>query len=96
MKVLVFDLNSGTKPYRPSSKPSRAEDVSCLSWNQVADYILAVGSNSGATGVYDLRGKREIMKLAYPGGRRKVTGISWHPSTVIFSYNFLADSFSDS
>ncbi len=82
--MLIFDLNTGSKPYRPYSKPARADDVTCLSWNHVADYILAVGSNNGATGVYDLRGKREIMKLAYPGGRAKVTGISWHPSTVYF------------
>ena len=75
-------MNTGAEPFRPCAKAARAEDVTCLSWNQMADYILAVGSNSGATSVYDLRGKREIMKLAYPGGRRKVTGISWHPSLV--------------
>jgi protein transport protein SEC31 len=48
----------------------------------MADYILAVGSNNGSTAVYDLRGKREIMKLSYPGGRKQVTGLAWHPNLV--------------
>ena len=79
----MFDLQSGAKPFRPAPKSNRIEDVSALSWNQIADYILAVGSNNGSTAVYDLRGKREIMKLSYPGGRKQVTGISWHPNTVL-------------
>jgi protein transport protein SEC31 len=74
-KVLIFDLNTGVKPYKPAPKSARLEDISTLSWNQLADYILAVGSINGSTAVYDLRGKREIMKLSYPGGRKQVTGI---------------------
>jgi WD40 repeat protein len=81
-QVLVFDLKSGAKPFRPAPKSNRIEDVSTLSWNQMADYILAVGSNNGSTAVYDLRGKREIMKLSYPGGRKQVTGLAWHPNLV--------------
>ena len=89
-QILIFDLKSGAKPFRPAPKSNRIEDVTALAWNQIADYILAVGSNNGSTAVYDLRGKREIMKLAYPGGRKVVTGIAWHPNSVGFPISFFS------
>jgi protein transport protein SEC31 len=86
----VFDVKAQVasaplKPYHPAPKSNRLEDITTLSWNQMADYILAVGSNNGITAVYDLRTKREIMKLAYPGGRKQVTGIAWHPLNVSYT-----------
>jgi protein transport protein SEC31 len=81
----VFDINTpAVKPYRPAPKSNRIEDVTSLSWNHIADYIFAVGSSNGVTAVYDIRGKREIIKLVYPGGRKRVTGIAWHPLIVFY------------
>ena len=88
-ELWVFDLNASlSKPFRPAPKSNRIADVTTLGWNHIADYIFAAGSSHGTSSVFDLRGKREIMNLVYPGGRKPVTGMDWHPVNVIFSIFF--------
>jgi protein transport protein SEC31 len=61
-------------------------------------YVLAGASSTGYTVVWDLRGKREVVALAYGGGagtlsgqvgsgmavggRRGMSDIAWHPDNV--------------
>jgi protein transport protein SEC31 len=52
---------------------------------------LATSSGTGYTVVWDLRGKREVVALAYGGnqsgsqtgsGRRGMSDVAWHPDNV--------------
>ena len=57
-------------------------------------YVLAGASSTGYTVVWDLRGKREVVALAYGGSnaimgsggsigaRRGMSDIAWHPDNV--------------
>jgi protein transport protein SEC31 len=54
-------------------------------------HVLATASGTGYTVVWDLRGKREVVALAYGGGaggnqtgsgRRGMSDVGWHPDNV--------------
>lgn len=45
-----------------------------MAWNQQVQYVLAGASSSGYTVVWDLRGKREVVALAYGGGAGTLAG----------------------
>ena len=47
-----------------------------MAWNQQVQYVLAGASSSGYTVVWDLRGKREVVALAYGGGAGTLAGQS--------------------
>ena len=66
----------------PGTRSQRLEDVTSLSWNRQAFYILATGSSNGNTVVWDLRNKTEIIALAHPGGRKNITSLAWNPENV--------------
>ncbi|KAI6121093.1 hypothetical protein F5141DRAFT_1087648 [Pisolithus sp. B1] len=96
-EIYVWDLNDPSKPYSPTpgSRSNKVDEVTCVSWNQHVQYILAGASSTGYTVVWDLRGKREVVALAYGGGtgtlggavgsamavggRRGMSAIAWHP-----------------
>ncbi|KAI5981661.1 hypothetical protein EDC04DRAFT_2848364 [Pisolithus marmoratus] len=96
-EVYVWDLNDPSKPYSPTpgSRSNKVDEITCVSWNQHVQYILAGASSTGYTVVWDLRGKREVVALAYGGGtgtlggavgsamavggRRGMSAIAWHP-----------------
>ena len=48
--------------------------MTCVSWNQQVQYVLAGASCTGYTVVWDLRGKREVVALAYGGGAGTLGG----------------------
>ena len=65
------------------------DEITSLSWNSVAQQILASSSSSGYTVVWDLRGKREVVALTYSGtsgpmqsSRRGQSAVAWHPDNV--------------
>ncbi|KAI6026643.1 hypothetical protein BKA83DRAFT_95000 [Pisolithus microcarpus] len=96
-EIYVWDLNDPSKPYSPApgSRSNKVDEITCVSWNQHVQYILAGASSTGYTVVWDLRGKREVVALAYGGGtgtlggavgsamavggRRGMSAIAWHP-----------------
>jgi protein transport protein SEC31 len=78
-EILIWDMNQPNKPYAPGAKSQRLEDVTCLAWNKQVGHILACGSSNGYTVVWDLRNRRELISIPYPGGRKPVTCISWNP-----------------
>jgi WD40 repeat protein len=97
-QLYVFDLTSPTKSHSTGPRSSKLEEITSLQWNPVVPHILASSSSSGYTSVWDLRGKKEVISLAYGGGaatgmagggggmqvggRRGMSDICWQPNTV--------------
>ena len=48
--------------------------MTCASWNQQVQYVLAGSSSTGYTVGWDLRGKREVVALAYGGSAGTLGG----------------------
>ncbi len=80
---MIWDLNELNKPYAPGAKSQRLEDVTCIAWNKEVPHILASGSSNGYTIVWDLRNRKELLKIPYPGGRKPVTAVAWNPDKVM-------------
>ncbi|KAJ7019378.1 WD40 repeat-like protein [Mycena alexandri] len=86
-EVSIWDLNSPAKPYTPTPgvKSTKLDEMTSVAWNRQVQYVLAGASNSGYTVVWDLRGKREVVALAYGGGGASGGGMSdikWHPDNA--------------
>jgi protein transport protein SEC31 len=82
-KIWIWDLAKLDLPYHPGPKSQKLEDITALQWNKQVPHILAAGSTNGYTVLFDLRQKKELLKLPYPGGRRPVTSVAWNPDAVI-------------
>ncbi|PVU88786.1 hypothetical protein BB559_005398 [Furculomyces boomerangus] len=96
-EVLIWDVVNDFKSYSPGSRSTRIESVTDLSWNNQVQHILATSSNTGATVVWDLRNRREVITLSYAGGvamgmdvshsmglgggRAGVSSVKWHPNS---------------
>ncbi|KAJ6573806.1 hypothetical protein DFH09DRAFT_981344 [Mycena vulgaris] len=83
-EVFIWDLNSPAKPYAPTpgTRSTKLDEMTAVAWNRQVQYVLAGASNTGYTVVWDLRGKREVVALAYGGGGGSGGGMSdikWHP-----------------
>ncbi|KAJ7294086.1 hypothetical protein C8J57DRAFT_1553850 [Mycena rebaudengoi] len=83
-EVYIWDLNSPSKPYTPTpgARSTKLDEMTSVAWNRQVQYVLAGASNTGYTVVWDLRGKREVVALAYGGGGGSGGGMSdikWHP-----------------
>ncbi|KAF7340251.1 Nucleoporin-interacting protein [Mycena venus] len=83
-EVYIWDLNSPSKPYTPTpgARSTKLDEMTSVAWNRQVQYVLAGASNTGYTVVWDLRGKREVVALAYGGGGSSGGGMSdikWHP-----------------
>ncbi|KAF8550015.1 hypothetical protein OG21DRAFT_1488102 [Imleria badia] len=99
-EVYIWDLNDPSKPYSPTpgNRSSKLDEITSVAWNQQVQYVLAGASSSGYSVVWDLRGKREVVALAYGGGagtlggtvgsgmavggRRGMSAIAWHPDNA--------------
>ncbi|KAH0834704.1 hypothetical protein J3R83DRAFT_10235 [Lanmaoa asiatica] len=99
-EVYIWDLNDPSKPYSPTpgTRSSKLDEITSVAWNQQVQYVLAGASSSGYSVVWDLRGKREVVALAYGGGagthggavgsgmavggRRGMSAIAWHPDNA--------------
>ncbi|KAF7367477.1 Nucleoporin-interacting protein [Mycena sanguinolenta] len=86
-EVYIWDLNSPAKPYTPTpgARSTKLDEMTSVAWNRQVQYVLAGASNTGYTVVWDLRGKREVVALAYGGGGSSGGGMSdirWHPDNA--------------
>ncbi|KAG9311858.1 hypothetical protein JVU11DRAFT_8110 [Chiua virens] len=99
-EVYIWDLNDPSKPYSPTpgNRSSKLDEITSVAWNHQVQYVLAGASSSGYSVVWDLRGKREVVALAYGGGagtlggavgtgmavggRRGMSAIAWHPDNA--------------
>ncbi|KAG7440702.1 uncharacterized protein BT62DRAFT_937821 [Guyanagaster necrorhizus] len=75
-EVCIWDLKDPTKPYAPTpgSRSTKLDEITSVAWNQQVPYVLAGASTTGYTVVWDLRGKREVVALAYGGGAGTLAG----------------------
>ncbi|KAG6892726.1 protein transport protein S31, partial [Termitomyces sp. T159_Od127] len=75
-EVYIWDLKDPSKPYSPTpgSRSTKLDDITSVAWNQQVQYVLAGASSTGYTVVWDLRGKREVVALAYGGGAGTLAG----------------------
>ena len=103
LQVYIWDLKDPRKPYSPTpgARSTKLDEITSVAWNQQVQYVLAGASSTGYTVVWDLRGKREVVALAYGGGagtlagrvgsgmavggRRGMSDIAWHPDNVSLS-----------
>ncbi len=76
VQVCIWDLKDPTKPYAPTpgSRSTKLDEITSVAWNQQVPYVLAGASTTGYTVVWDLRGKREVVALAYGGGAGTLAG----------------------
>ncbi|KIK00412.1 hypothetical protein K443DRAFT_679209 [Laccaria amethystina LaAM-08-1] len=99
-EIYIWDLKDPSKPYTPTpgSRSTKLDEITSVAWNQQVQYVLAGASSTGYTVVWDLRGKREVVALAYGGGagtlsgqvgsgmavggRRGMSDIAWHPDNA--------------
>ena len=89
-QVYIWDLKDPSKPYSPGTRSSKLDEVGALAWNNQVPHVLATSSGTGYTVVWDLRGKREVVALAYGSGagaqagsgRRGMSDVAWHPDNV--------------
>ncbi|KAK9717564.1 protein transport protein S31 [Basidiobolus ranarum] len=87
-EIFIWDLTNPTKPYSPGSRSQRLDDITSLAWNNQVQHIMATSSTSGYTVVWDLKYRREVMHMAYPGismgmgGRRGITAVAWNPDNA--------------
>ncbi|KAI6004420.1 hypothetical protein F5J12DRAFT_836728 [Pisolithus orientalis] len=99
-EIYIWDLNDPSKPYSPTpgSRSKKVDEITCVTWNQHVQSILAGASSTGYTVVWDLRQNRELVALAYGGGtgtlggavgsamavggRRGMSAIAWHPDVA--------------
>ncbi|THU95815.1 hypothetical protein K435DRAFT_966241 [Dendrothele bispora CBS 962.96] len=73
-EVYIWDLKDPSKPYTPGTRSTKLDDITSVAWNQQVQYVLAGASTTGYTVVWDLRGKREVVALAYGGGTGTLAG----------------------
>ncbi|KAK7443253.1 protein transport protein S31 [Stygiomarasmius scandens] len=73
-EVYIWDLKDPSKPYTPGTRSTKLDDITSVAWNQQVQYVLAGASSTGYTVVWDLRGKREVVALAYGGGAGTLAG----------------------
>ncbi|EIN09101.1 WD40 repeat-like protein [Punctularia strigosozonata HHB-11173 SS5] len=75
-EVFIWDLRDPSKPYSPGSRSQKLDEITSLAWNHQVPHILSTASSTGYTVVWDLRGKREVVALAYGGGAGTLAGAS--------------------
>ncbi|KAF8816748.1 hypothetical protein BYT27DRAFT_7181181 [Phlegmacium glaucopus] len=75
-EVYIWDLKDPSKPYSPTpgARSTKLDEITSVAWNQQVQYVLAGASSTGYTVVWDLRGKREVVALAYGGGAGTLAG----------------------
>jgi protein transport protein SEC31 len=81
-EVNILDIGNIQQPelYKPSANNKHAgSEVLCCAWNRGVPHILCSSSNTGATVVWDLRKKAEVLTFQDPGGRQRCADVAWHP-----------------
>ena len=75
-QVYIWDLKDPSKPYSPTpgTRSTKLDEITSVAWNQQVPSVLAGASTTGYTVVWDLRGKREVVALAYGGGAGTMSG----------------------
>ncbi|KAK9448003.1 uncharacterized protein V1518DRAFT_419425 [Limtongia smithiae] len=82
-EIYILDLDKPNTPITPGTTSSRLGDIESVSWNSTVAHILATAGSTNSTSVWDLKNRREILHLYYPGstgsGRHGVSSVVWNP-----------------
>ncbi|EMR08931.1 hypothetical protein PNEG_02712 [Pneumocystis murina B123] len=84
-EIWIWDMESPTKPYSSGQKSNQLGEIQSIVFNkdQKVPYILATAGNTGVTSVWDLRAKKAIVNLQFPGvggGKKGMSSVMWHPN----------------
>ena len=88
-EVYTYDVASPTQvqsmsPYDTVNRSVHQPPVTALSWNQKLVYILAAGTEQGETIVYDLRTKREKLRIRnHSRVSMRTASIVWSPDSPV-------------
>ncbi|ETW06140.1 hypothetical protein H310_03725 [Aphanomyces invadans] len=78
--VWIMSLNNVAAPgvFSPGVAASAgpASEITCVSWNTTAPYILAAGDSSGHVTVWDLKQKKPCFNVAVYG---PISSLAWSP-----------------
>ncbi|QSL65612.1 hypothetical protein MERGE_002925 [Pneumocystis wakefieldiae] len=82
-EIWIWDMESPTKPYSSGQKSNQLGEIQSIVFNkdQKVPYILATAGNTGVTSVWDLRAKKAIVNLQFPGvggGKKGMSSVMWH------------------
>lgn len=83
-QILLSDANDASKTQAPGQgKSQNLEDITSLAWNCQVPHILAASSNNGCVVIWDLRHKREVIKLSSTsGGKFSISSLCWNPDNA--------------
>ncbi|EEB08404.1 COPII-coated vesicle component Sec31 [Schizosaccharomyces japonicus yFS275] len=85
--VWIWDMNDFKNPFT-LPRQNRASEVRTVAWNNKVAHILASGSDSEYTTVWDMKARRQVLTLSYMGASTlsAATGgincVCWHPENA--------------
>jgi len=81
-EVNIVNIDNPSQPevYKPGSTSKHVgSEVLCCAWNRKVQHILCSSSNTGATVVWDLKLKKEVISFQDPANRQRCSSVAWHP-----------------
>ncbi|KAG4300895.1 hypothetical protein PCK1_002972, partial [Pneumocystis canis] len=83
-EIWIWDMESPTKPYSSGQKSNQLGEIQSIAFNkdEKVPYILATAGDTGITSVWDLRAKKAVVNLQFPGiggGKKGMSSVIWHP-----------------
>ncbi|CAE7266700.1 SEC31B [Symbiodinium natans] len=80
VKIVNVENPSAPSIFEPSNtNKHQGSEVLCCAWNRIVPHILCSCSNTGATVVWDLKQKKEVITFQDPAGRLRCASVAWHP-----------------
>ncbi|KAG5518360.1 hypothetical protein PMAC_003157 [Pneumocystis sp. 'macacae'] len=83
-EIWIWDMECPMKPYSSGQKSNQLGEIQSVVFNKdpKVPYILATAGNTGITSVWDLRAKKAVVNLQFPGiggGKKGMSSVIWHP-----------------
>ncbi|ODV92910.1 hypothetical protein CANCADRAFT_49300 [Tortispora caseinolytica NRRL Y-17796] len=82
-EVFIWDFNHLEAPIKPSVQSIGLDTIESVAWNSMHAPVLATGSSTGFASIFDLRQKREILRIQVAGAaaRGAISAVSWNPTS---------------
>ncbi|KTW27849.1 uncharacterized protein T551_02816 [Pneumocystis jirovecii RU7] len=82
-EIWIWDMECPMKPYSSGQKSNQLGEIQSIAFNKdpKVPYILATAGNTGITSVWDLRAKKAVVNLQFPGvggGKKGMSSVIWH------------------
>ncbi len=79
----IYDVGDTSHPIRLGSPQPRADDLECVAWNRKFPNILATGSAGGIVTVWNVKTKKESVRLKNKTSQKAIGAIAWDPDSGI-------------